>query len=157
MAVIALIAVGVTMPRHEVGLIEGRMDWWGAALMTVVLIALTKLVAHGSAQGRGAVTTLIYIAIFVVSAVAFTLVERRRHDPLINPAHLVSRQIWPLLATTILFTVAFSAVIYFTFVLFAQDTKVGYGLSAAVIAALASPFTGWLTGTIGGRSPCGSA
>ncbi|MDN5978226.1 MFS transporter [Acidipropionibacterium jensenii] len=116
-------AMGVTMPRHEVGLIEGRMDWWGAALMTVVLIALTKLVAHGSAQGWGAETTLIYIAIFVVSAVAFTLVERRRHDPLINPAHLVSRQIWPLLATTILFTVAFSAVIYFTFVLFAQTPR----------------------------------
>lgn len=160
MAIIALVVIAATVPAASVDQPNGKMDWWGAALITIGLIALTQGISAGSSQGWLAPATIAWLGGFIVVAIVFYLVEKRRKTPLIEPALLGSRRVWPLLVVTILFTIAFSAVIYFTVLLFAQDPKFGYGLPAslaalmyitpaAAVAAIASPLTGWITAKLG--------
>jgi MFS family permease len=159
-AVIAVVVVICFVPKDPPYMTEGRMDWWGAALMTAMLITVTYFVSSGTSAGWFKPMTLLYLGLFAVSVLLFIIVEQRIQRPLVRPRKLASRQVWPLLAVTILFTVAFSAVIYYTYNLFAQDKSVGFGMHpglaalmfvtpAAAVAALVSPLTGWLTAKLG--------
>lgn len=96
----------------------------------------------------------------VASFAAFWMIEKRRSHPLIAVHHLRSRQVWPVIATTVLTLAGIFAVMNFTVVLLSQDHDAGFGLSAslsallfltpaALIGVFAAPLAGWLAGRRG--------
>lgn len=157
---IALLCVFLVVPKTTRPVSAGRMDWWGAAVLSIALICVTFFVSQGSSAGWTAPITLLYLAGTVVSFVAFWFIEKRKRTPLISVEHLKSRQVWPVIATTILTLSGVFAVINFTVVLLSQDAKAGFGLDAATSALLflappallgvfAAPISGWLAGRRG--------
>lgn len=134
---------------------KGRMDWWGAATLSIALYCVTYLVSHGFADGWHSASTLGYLAGTVVSAIAFGMVERRRATPLIALKHLKSREVWPVIATTVIALSGIFAVINFTVVVISQSPKIGFGMNAtessllfltpaALIGLAAAPMAGRL-------------
>lgn len=135
--------------------VRGAMDWWGAGSLSVFLVFITYFVSGGSAAGWTAPSTLALLAGTAASFAAFWMIEKKRSHPLIAVHHLRSRQVWPVIATTVLTLAGIFAIINFTVVLLSQDTKNGFGLSAslsallfltpaALIGVFAAPLAGWL-------------
>ncbi|PRB10388.1 MFS transporter [Microbacterium sp. MYb72] len=157
---IAIVCVARVIPATQVSASSGKMDWWGAAVLSIALICVTYFVSSGPSAGWLAPVTLLFLAGAVASLVAFWVVEKRRATPLIAVEHLRSRQVWPVLATTVLTLSSVFAVINFTVVLLSQDGTHGFGLDAATAALLflappaligvfAAPMSGWLAGRRG--------
>jgi MFS family permease len=142
------------------GIATGTMDWWGAGFLSVFLVCLSYFVSTGSSAGWTSVPALALLAGTVASFAAFCAVEKRRSSPLIAVHHLRSRQVWTVIATTVLTLAGIFAIMNFTVVLLSQDGKNGFGLSAslsallfltpaALIGVFAAPLAGWLTGRVG--------
>jgi len=163
--VLALTAVAALcilrlVPAGRPSGIRGAMDWWGAGSLSLFLVFLTYFVSDGSAAGWTSPTALALLAGTLASFAAFWLIEKRRRHPLIAVYHLRSRQVWPVIATTVLTLAGIFAIINFTVVLLSQDHDGGFGLSASVSALLfltpaaligvfAAPLAGWLAGRRG--------
>jgi predicted MFS family arabinose efflux permease len=141
----------------------GSMDWLGAAALSAALIFVNLGVASGGARGWATPTTASLLAAALASFAAFWFIEKRRTYPLISTTHLKSRQIWPIVATTLATLTGVFAAINFTVVVFSQDSRAGYGMSAtasallflspaAAMGVLAAPFTGWLAPRLGWRA-----
>jgi predicted MFS family arabinose efflux permease len=141
---------------------EGRMDWPGAAALSAALIFVNLGVARGGSQGWWSLTAILLLAAALSCFVTFWFIEKRRAHPLIRTTHLKSRQIWPIVATTLATLTGIFAAINFTIVVFSQDHRVGYGMSAtqsallflspaAAIGVFAAPVTGWLAPSVGWR------
>ncbi len=155
LAVIAAVCVIKVVPGGRPETATGRMDWWGAGSLSVFLVFITYFVTTGSSAGWTAPTTLALLAGSVASFTAFWLIEKRRSTPLVAVHHLRSRQVWPVIATTVLTLAGIFAIINFTVVLLSQDKTGGFGLSASVSALLfltpaaligvfAAPLAGWI-------------
>ncbi|WP_074587154.1 MFS transporter [Arthrobacter cupressi] len=138
----------------------GSMDWWGAAFLSVFLVCLSYFVSTGSSAGWTSVPALALLAGTVAAFIAFCAAEKRRSSPLIAVHHLRSRQVWTVIATTVLTLAGIFAIMNFTVVLLSQDGKNGFGLGAslsallfltpaALIGVFAAPLAGWLTGRVG--------
>jgi predicted MFS family arabinose efflux permease len=162
-AVIGLIGTMRVVPKggRPPG-VEGSMDWSGAAAMSVALIALTYFVSEGSSRGWADPLTLALAAGTIVAFAVFVLIERRAATPLIAVRHLRSRQVWPVVATTLLALSGIFAVINFSVVMLSQGSAPGYSMTAshsallylmppAMIGVAAAPAAGWLAGRIGWR------
>lgn len=152
---IAAACIIKTVPAGRPKGVRGAMDWWGAGSLSVFLVFITYFVSGGSAAGWTAPSTLALLAGTAASFAAFWMIEKKRNHPLIAVHHLRSRQVWPVIATTVLTLAGIFAVINFTVVLLSQDTKNGFGLSAslsallfltpaALIGVFAAPLAGWL-------------
>ncbi|MDQ0029680.1 MFS transporter [Arthrobacter bambusae] len=152
---IAAACILKTVPKGLPQGIRGAMDWWGAGSLSVFLVFITYFVSDGSAAGWTAPSTLGLLAGTIASFVAFWMIEKRRRHPLIAVHHLRSRQVWPVIATTVLTLAGIFAIINFTVVLLSQDMHAGFGLSAslsallfltpaALIGVFAAPLAGWL-------------
>lgn len=152
---IAAACIIKTVPAGRPQGVRGAMDWWGAGSLSVFLVFITYFVSGGSAAGWTAPGTLGLLAGTAVSFAAFWMIEKKRSHPLIAVHHLRSRQVWPVIATTVLTLAGIFAIINFTVVLLSQDTKNGFGLSAslsallfltpaALIGVFAAPLAGWL-------------
>lgn len=166
LTVIAALCILRLVPAGRPAGIRGAMDWWGAGSLSLFLVFLTYFVSDGSAAGWTSPTALALLAGTLASFAAFWLIEKRRSRPLIAVHHLRSRQVWPVIATTVLTLAGIFAVINFTVVLLSQDSDGGFGLSASVSALLfltpaaligvfAAPLAGWLAGRRGGSESCG--
>lgn len=156
--VLTAVAAGCILkiaPKGRPQGVRGAMDWWGAGSLSVFLVFITYFVSGGSAAGWTAPSTLGLLAGTVASFAAFWMIEKKRSHPLIAVHHLRSRQVWPVIATTVLTLAGIFAVINFTVVLLSQDIHEGFGLSASVSALLfltpaaligvfAAPLAGWL-------------
>jgi predicted MFS family arabinose efflux permease len=140
----------------------GRMDWTGAAALSAALIFVNVGVARGGSQGWLSPITLALLSVAAACFVAFWFVEKGSHHPLISTAHLKSPQIWPIIATTLATLTGLFAATNFTVVVFSQDARAGYGMSAtasallflspaAAIGVFAAPVTGWLAPRVGWR------
>ncbi|MFF2317532.1 MFS transporter [Arthrobacter sp. NPDC058097] len=149
-----------TVPKGRPQHVRGAMDWWGATSLSVFLVFITYFVSGGSASGWTAPGTLALLAGTIASFAAFWLIEKRRSHPLIAVHHLRSRQVWPVIASTVLTLAGIFAIMNFTVVLLSQDKGPGFGLSpslsallfltpAALIGVFAAPFAGWLAGRRG--------
>ncbi|KHK96587.1 major facilitator transporter [Microbacterium mangrovi] len=156
----AIACVIFTVPKDGPVVTAGKMDWWGAAALSVALICFTYFVSQGGSAGWLNPLTLTYLAAAIIAFIVFWFVEKRRHSPLIATRHLGSRQVWPVIATTVLTLSGVFAVINFTVVILSQTPKIGFGLDAATAAALflvppamigvvAAPLSGWLAGKVG--------
>ncbi|WP_457966085.1 MFS transporter [Arthrobacter sp. D1-29] len=135
--------------------VRGAMDWWGAGSLSLFLVFTTYFVSGGSSAGWTAPSTLVLLAGTIASFAAFWIIEKRRSHPLIAVHHLRSRQVWPVIATTVLTLAGIFAIINFTVVLLSQDPDGGFGLTASISALLfltpaaligvfAAPLAGWL-------------
>jgi predicted MFS family arabinose efflux permease len=129
--VIALVSVFFVVPKDGAPRSVGNMDWWGAAALSLGLICVTYLVSTGSSSGWFSPLTIVYLVGTLASFIGFWFIEKHRKSPLIAVQHLRSRQVWPVLATTILSLAGIFAVINFTVVILSQDAKVGFGLDAS--------------------------
>ncbi|MFC7847138.1 MFS transporter [Arthrobacter sp. NPDC057388] len=149
-----------TVPKGRPQHVRGAMDWWGAGSLSVFLVFITYFVSGGSAAGWTAPGTLALLAGTIASFAAFWLIEKRRSHPLIAVHHLRSRQVWPVIASTVLTLAGIFAIMNFTVVLLSQDKGSGFGLSpslsallfltpAALIGVFAAPLAGWLAGRRG--------
>ncbi|MFC9335812.1 MFS transporter [Arthrobacter sp. NPDC057009] len=149
-----------TVPKGRPQHVRGAMDWWGAGSLSVFLVFITYFVSGGSAAGWTAPGTLALLVGTIVSFAAFWMIEKRRSHPLIAVHHLRSRQVWPVIASTVLTLAGIFAIMNFTVVLLSQDKGSGFGLSpslsallfltpAALIGVFAAPLAGWLAGRRG--------
>ena len=138
------------------------MDWPGAAALSAALIFVNLGVARGGSHGWASLAAASLLAAALACFMAFWFIEKRRAHPLISTTHLKSRQIWPIVATTLATFTGVFAAINFTVVVFSQDHRAGYGMSAtasalmflspaAAIGVLAAPITGWLAPRVGWR------
>ncbi|WP_054010486.1 MFS transporter [Arthrobacter sp. ERGS1:01] len=157
---IGLAGVALVVPKGKPASTTGKMDWAGAATLSIALICLTYFVSQGSESGWLAPVTLLFALGAVVAFLVFVWVEKHNATPLIALHHLRSRQVWPVLATTVLTLTGVFAVINFTVVLLSQGDKPGFGMSASTSALLflmpaaligvgAAPLAGWLAGKHG--------
>lgn len=158
--VLAIVLVAVVVPKRPARTREGRMDWWGAGTLGTFLVLLSNLIGQASTSGWGDVWTLGYLAGAVIAGLAFVAVERRVERPLIAIEQLRSRQVWPVLASTVLTLAGIFSALNFTVILLSQDAKAGYGLSAsmsallyltptAFVGVLTAVFSGWFAQRIG--------
>jgi predicted MFS family arabinose efflux permease len=161
---IGLIAIALSLlyvPEFTAAL-AGTMDWPGAAALSAALIFVNLGVARGGSHGWANLAAASLLAAALACFVAFWFIEKRRDHPLISTTHLKSRQIWPIVLTTLATLTGIFAAINFTLVVFSQDHRVGYGMSAAAsalvflspaaaIGVLAAPITGWLAPRMGWR------
>ncbi|WP_309080444.1 MFS transporter [Zhihengliuella sp.] len=160
LAAIAVVAVVKVVPARHAQAASGRMDWWGAVLLSAFLIALTYFVNAGSEAGWGSPQAPALLAATAIAFAAFILVERRRTSPLIAVHHLRSRPVWTVVACTVLTLAGIFAIMNFTVVVLSQDGEHGFGLApstaallyltpAALLGVFAAPLAGWLTARIG--------
>ncbi|MCZ9884479.1 MFS transporter [Arthrobacter sp. B2a2-09] len=158
--VLAIVLVAVVVPKRPARTREGRMDWWGAGTLGTFLVLLSNLIGQASTSGWGDIWTLGYLAGAVIAGLAFVAVERRVARPLIALEQLRSRQVWPVLASTVLTLAGIFSALNFTVILLSQDAKAGYGLSAsmsallyltptAFVGVLTAVFSGWFAQRIG--------
>ncbi|WP_442545645.1 MFS transporter [Arthrobacter sp. KN11-1C] len=158
--VLAIVLVAVVVPKRAARTREGRMDWWGAGTLGTFLVLLSNLIGQASTSGWGDIWTLGYLAGAVIAGLAFVAVERRVARPLIAIEQLRSRQVWPVLASTVLTLAGIFSALNFTVILLSQDAKAGYGLSAsmsallyltptAFVGVLTAVFSGWFAQRIG--------
>jgi predicted MFS family arabinose efflux permease len=140
----------------------GRMDWPGAAALSVALICVNIGVNRGGSHGWVDPLTAFLLLAALGCFVVFWFVEEHRTDPLISAQHLKSRQVWPIVTTTLATLTGVFAAINFTVIVFSQDHRVGYGMSAtataliflspaAFIGLMSAPISGWLAPRIGWR------
>ncbi len=159
-AVLAWLAIAVVVPNTRPAAETGTMDWAGASMLGLALISLTYFMSQGPSAGWTHWSTLALAAGAVAFFAAFWLVEKRVVTPMFPVEHMKSRQVWPVILTTVLALSSVFAVINFTIVLLSQDTTVGYGLDAAtasllfltppaMIGLLSAPLSGWLAGRFG--------
>lgn len=158
--VLAIVLVAVVVPNRAARTREGRMDWWGAGTLGTFLVLLSNLIGQASTSGWGDIWTLGYLAGALIAGLAFVAVERRVARPLIAIEQLRSRQVWPVLASTVLTLAGIFSALNFTVILLSQDAKAGYGLSAsmsallyltptAFVGVLTAVFSGWFAQRIG--------
>ncbi|HET6143617.1 MAG TPA: MFS transporter [Candidatus Acidoferrales bacterium] len=158
--------IGIVLSKlyvpESVAKVGGSMDWLGAAALSAALIFVNVGVASGGSQGWASLATLALLGVAAACFVAFWFVEKCSSHPLISTAHLKSRQIWPIVATTLATLTGLFAAINFTVVVFSQDTRAGFGMTAttsallflspaAAIGVFAAPVTGWLAPRAGWR------
>ncbi|MGH3248613.1 MAG: DHA2 family efflux MFS transporter permease subunit [Trebonia sp.] len=136
-----------------------RVDVPGQVLMIAFLGSLTYAVIQGPAAGWAAPQIIALFAVAAVSLAAFTAVERRRREPLLELRFFRSP---PFTGASVIAVLAFVVLGGFLFVitLYLQqvrgDSPLRAGLSllpAMAVMALAAPVAGHLTGRRGPRVP----
>lgn len=160
--ILAIILAALHVPESKPASL-GSMDWRGAAALSAALVFLNVGVARAGSEGWTGPTVALCFALALGCFAAFWWMENRQAHPLIRTEHLKSRQIWPIVATTVATLTGVFAAINYTVVVFSQDAHAGYGLSATVssllflspaaaIGVLAAPVTGWLAPRAGWRT-----
>lgn len=147
---IAFAAVVLTIPRGRAG--RQRMDWLGAATMSVVVVALLRLVST-SAEGNFR-ETLVWLLVLAAGIWATWAAQQRSPDPLIPLPGLRSPGFWPVLMVTFLSLVALAPVVTYSVALLVQDPTAGFGLTPtfaalwflapyALTGVVTAPAAGW--------------
>ena len=157
---LGLTCVMWTVPKDKPSTIAGKMDWWGATALSAVLICMTLLVSRGATLGWSSLGTCAYVVSCLLALAVFVLIERSTKTPLIAVQHLISRQVWPIIVTTLLALTGIFAFLNFSIVILSQNRVIGFGLSPATAALLflappaligcaSAPASGWLAGHLG--------
>jgi EmrB/QacA subfamily drug resistance transporter len=156
--VAALVLAAVLVPESRSATAR-RPDPVGQALVVTILATLITAIIEGSHRGYGSTLIIGLFALCAAAAAALPRYERRRDQPMIDPAFFRSI---PFTGAFVIAITAFLALSGFLFIntLYLQDVR-GYsalhaGLLAAPMAAgtaLASPLSGRLTAARGPRPP----
>ncbi|HEX4717918.1 MAG TPA: MFS transporter, partial [Thermoleophilaceae bacterium] len=162
--VLALIATLLFVPESPIK-VPARIDWAGAALLSIGLSALLLGISQGPPWGWGSARVL---GLFIASAVSFAAwvrFELRVPDPLVDMRMMRRRAVWSTNLAALL--VGFG--MFGSFILIPQfvqaPANAGYGFDATVTEAglillpatavmlFAGPIAGWLGSRLGSRLP----
>ena len=159
---VAAILLALAYVPESTAASAGSMDWPGAAALSAALIGVNLGVNRGGSHGWSDRGTAFLLVGALACFVGFWFVEKRRAHPLIRTSDLASRQVWPIVTTTLATLTGVFAAINFTVIVFSQDHTIGYGMTAAAsslmflspaafIGLLSAPISGWLAPRIGWR------
>jgi MFS family permease len=162
--VLALIATLLFVPESPIK-VPAKIDWAGAALLSIGLSALLLGISQGPPWGWGSARVL---GLFIASAVSFAAwvrFELRVPDPLVDMRMMRRRAVWSTNLAALL--VGFG--MFGSFILIPQfvqaPANAGYGFDATVTEAglillpatavmlFAGPIAGWLGSRLGSRLP----
>lgn len=115
---------------------SGSMDWWGAALLALAVGGVNLFLTSGGSSGWLSPAALAWIAITVVSLIALVIVDGRVATPLIAVSHMRSREVWPVITSITLALAGFYVVLNFIVPSIAQNTTVGFAMTATMTALL---------------------
>ena len=127
-----------------------KMDWLGVLFLVVTLAGfLTALNFSGD-------LTIVAVSVIValISFALFVKTEKTVNNPLVTISDLKKRSTWALLLTTVLTMTGVFAIINGLVVSFAQNSEIGYGLTANATAIyLLAPYAliGWAVGPFMGK------
>jgi MFS family permease len=145
--------------------VRARLDWGGAALLSVTLTALLLGVSQGNSWGWGSSRVLGLFAAAVALGVAFVAYERRVPEPMVDMQLMARRAVW----STNLTAFAIGYAMFGSYILIPQlielSSATGYGfaesttvagllmLPSALVMLGAGPLSGWLGSRFGSRLP----
>ncbi len=145
--------------------VEARIDWAGAALMSLTLGSLLLGVSQGNAWGWESAGVLGLFAASVVFGATFVSFERRVAEPMVDMELMSQRAVW----STNLVAFAIGFAMFGSYVLIPQLVELpavtGYGfaksttvaglilLPSALVMLGAGPLSGWLGSRFGSRLP----
>ncbi len=127
-----------------------RMDWVGVIFLVITLAGFLTALNFTS-------NIPLVIGSVIVALVSFTLfvqTEKKVTNPLVTIADLKKRSTWALLLTTVLTMTGIFAIVNGLVVSFAQNSDIGYSLTANTTAIyLLAPYAliGWLVGPFMGK------
>jgi EmrB/QacA subfamily drug resistance transporter len=142
----------------------GRIDFLGAALLSVWLVLLLIGITQTSKWGWGDPRVWGLIAVAAAVMLVWVREEARTREPLVDMAMMRTRKVWTVNAAAFLV----GAGMYSSFILIPEFTEMpastgyGYGssvsqaglflLPATVMMMLVSPLGGWLATRVGSRA-----
>ena len=162
--VIAIVMTHLFVPESPIKS-PARIDWWGAALLSVGLVCILLAVSEGSSWGWGSARTVGLFAVGLGVMIGWVRFEQRLAEPLVDIDLLRLRAVWTVNLTA--FLIGFG--MYGSFILIPQFVQVpetiGYGFGADVTAAglfmlpsagimlVAGPAAGSLANRLGSKLP----
>src|SRR5207302_936296 len=115
--------------------VPGRIDWVGAALLTVGLATVLLAISETTTWGWGSARTLMLLAAGTIVLAVWVLVETRRREPLVDMRMMRLPGVW----TTNLAAMLLGAGMYLSFIVIPQFVQLprstGFGLGASVLGA----------------------
>jgi EmrB/QacA subfamily drug resistance transporter len=160
----AVVATHFFVPESPIKT-PARIDWGGAALMSLGLSAVLLAVSEGNAWGWSSVRVLGLIAAGAVVLVLWARYELRVAQPLVDMRMMRLRGVWTTNVTALM--VGFGMFGSFLLVpkLVEMPESAGFGFGASVTEAglyllpsaavmlVAGPMAGWLGNRLGSRTP----
>jgi EmrB/QacA subfamily drug resistance transporter len=160
----ALVATKLWVPESPVR-VRSRVDWAGAAMLSVGLVLLLVAVSEGNSWGWGSPPTVGLIVAGLVVLALWARFEARVDQPLVDMRMMRRRGVWTTNLTG--FLVGFG--MFGSFILTPQfvqtPTFAGYGFGFTVTQAglvmvpstlvmlIAGPISGWMGNKVGSRVP----
>jgi EmrB/QacA subfamily drug resistance transporter len=145
--------------------VRARIDWVGAALLSLALASLLLAVSQGNAWGWDSTRVLGLFVAAAVLGTAFISYERRAPEPMVDMRLMARRPVWSTNLTA--FAIGFA--MFGSYVLIPQLVELpavtGYGfakttsvaglvlLPSALVMLGAGPLSGWLGMRFGSRLP----
>jgi EmrB/QacA subfamily drug resistance transporter len=88
LGIFALLVVNRTLKILQVSKTPHRIDWWGAAFITIGLVPLLLLAEQGAKWGWSSFNSLFTLSIGVIGLIIFVLIEIRMKDAALIPMRL---------------------------------------------------------------------
>jgi EmrB/QacA subfamily drug resistance transporter len=145
--------------------VRARIDWGGAALMSLALGSLLVAVSQGNSWGWDSPRVIGLFASAAVFGAVFVAFERRVPEPMVDMQLMSQRPVWSTNLTA--FAIGFA--MFGSYVLIPQLVELpgvtGYGfgktttvagllmLPSAIVMLGAGPLSGWLGSRFGSRLP----
>jgi EmrB/QacA subfamily drug resistance transporter len=161
----ACVMTHLFVPESPVRSESQRIDWLGAAFLSVALASLLVGVSQGNTWGWESARVLGLFGLSVAVAVAWVRFEARQPEPLVDMRMMRRRGVW----TTNLVALLVGYGMFSSFIMIPQFVQTaassGYGFGASVTEAglfmlpsttvmlFAGPVSGWMGGRYGSRLP----
>lgn len=108
-----------------------RTDWLGASVFALALVVLVFALSSTSTLGWGAPLTLGYFAGAAVLFAAWTWVERRVREPMIDVSTLATRAVGGSVAVGVAIGAGYAPLVFLVPQLIGQPVETGFGLGAS--------------------------
>jgi len=152
--VVATLAAVLLVPESPVRT-EGRINWVAALLLAGWLVALLLPVSQAPSWGWGSPEVLVLLAVAVVLAVAWVVVESRAAQPLVDMRMMRIRAVWANNLVALLVGVAMYAAFAFLPQFLQTPSAAGYGFGASITESglmnLPQTVASFLLGVVAGR------
>jgi len=150
----AALAAQFVVPESPVRT-SGSINWPAALLLSSWLVALLLAVSQAPTWGWGSVAVLGLLALAVVLAVLWVVVESRSAQPLIDMRMMRVRAVWATNLVALLFGVAMYAAFAFLPQFLQTPSAAGYGFGSSItesgLLLLPQTFASFFLGLVSGR------